>query len=46
MWMIAIVFDVFVAIFGGGDLGSSWAEDLKNRNDRGLLKKPSDKYVC
>jgi hypothetical protein len=44
MWILAIIFDVFVAVISGFDIAAR--EDLKNRNDHGLLKKPSDKYVC
>jgi hypothetical protein len=27
-------------------IAADFREDLKNRNDRGKLRKPSDKYVC
>jgi hypothetical protein len=46
MWILAVIFDLFVALLSGGDAAGSWTADLKNRNDRGLLKKPSDEYVC
>ena len=46
MWILALIFDALVALLGGEPSGSFWSEDLKNRNDRGLLKKPSDKYIC
>jgi hypothetical protein len=44
MWVLALIFDVFIAAISGFDIASR--EDLKNGNDRDLLKKPSDKYVC
>ena len=46
MWNVALIFDFFVTLLGGEPAVSLWSEDLKNRNDRGLLKKPSNKYVC
>lgn len=46
MWVLALIYDLFLVLISGGDSGGSWGEDLKNRNDRGLLNKPSDKYVC
>jgi hypothetical protein len=45
MWLVAFIFDLFVAVLSGGK-PAGWIADLDNRNDRGKLKKPSDKYVC
>ncbi|HEY2859185.1 MAG TPA: hypothetical protein VGJ21_12265 [Terracidiphilus sp.] len=33
-------------IFAALGIYTDYREDLRNRNDRGLLKKPSSKYVC
>jgi hypothetical protein len=45
MRFVAFIFDLFVAVLSGGE-PAGWIADLDNRNDRGKLKKPSDKYVC
>jgi hypothetical protein len=45
MYIFALIFDLLVAI--SEDAGvASWVDDLDNRNGRGKLKKPSNKYVC
>ena len=41
-----MIFDVLVTLLCGAPAESLWTGDLGNRNDRGKLKKPSDKYVC
>jgi hypothetical protein len=45
MWIFALIFDVFVALLGG-PVEALWTDDLKNRNDRGKLRRPSSKYIC
>ena len=46
MWVFALIFDMLVTLLSGAPAESLWADDLDHRNDRGKLKKPSDKYVC
>jgi hypothetical protein len=37
---------LLVCILEALGIAADYREDLKNRNDRGLLKHPSNKYVC
>ena len=43
MEIIEFVVELILGIL---EVGSEIADDLRNRNDRGKLKNPSDKYVC
>lgn len=43
---IRIFFGFLAAFFGFPDLLAEAVKDRNNRNDRGKLKKASDKYVC
>lgn len=46
--VLGVVFIVAAAIFESPliDILLDVGDDLKNRNDRGKLKRPSEKYLC
>lgn len=46
MWILAAIFDFLVDVVFGLETGAARAAYRDNRNDRGKLRKPSDKYVC
>jgi hypothetical protein len=43
MELIEVIIGLILETLG---IAADFREDLRNRNSRGLLKRPSSKYVC